>query len=460
MVARKKVLSVFSLIMINVIAVDSIRTLPFSAKLGSSLIFYYAICALLFMIPVAFVTAELSTGWPKTGGIYVWVKEAFGPKLGFLVVWLQWVYNVVWFPSILGLVAGVGAYLLAPELTENKYYIFSIVLVVFWLSTIVNFWGMKVSSIVSAIGSIIGTLMPMVVITILGIGWYLKGNSIYLDLSAKNIIPNITSINDLVLVTTILFGLVGLEMSAVHAGEVKNPSTDFPRSLFFSSIIIILSLTLSSLAVACVVPNSELNVVVGLVQAFQFFFVAFDAEWVLPIVIVLIIVGAVSQVATWIIGPTKGLFAAAEDKNLPAIFGKTNKHGVPIAILLLQAGIVTVLSLLYTFFTSVEVAYLVLTELTAILALLMYVLMFVAAIVLRYKRKSHIRPYKIPFGNLGMWVIASIGGLTSLFVMILGFIPPSQIKVDNVFVYQMTLIIGVIVFCLPAFFIHKRNRKT
>jgi amino acid transporter len=80
---KGKVLSVFTLMMINVIAVDSLRTLPISAEYGSSLIFYYVVAAVCFFIPTALVTAELATGWPNTGGAYVWVTKAFGPKIGF-----------------------------------------------------------------------------------------------------------------------------------------------------------------------------------------------------------------------------------------------------------------------------------------------------------------------------------------------------------------------------------------
>src|SRR6478672_5976935 len=101
----KKVLSVFSLVMINIIAVDSLRTLPISAKLGMSLIFYYVIAALIFFIPVALVAAELATAFPNTGGIYVWVREAFGKRVGFITIWLQWIYNVVWYPTILAFIA-------------------------------------------------------------------------------------------------------------------------------------------------------------------------------------------------------------------------------------------------------------------------------------------------------------------------------------------------------------------
>ena len=132
----KKVLSVFSLVMINVIAVDSLRTLPISAKLGAALISYYIVAALAFFIPVALVAAELATAFPKTGGIYIWVREGFGKKAGFITIWLQWIYNVVWYPTILAFIAATIAYLFEPSLANNKTYLLITVLGLFWLFTI------------------------------------------------------------------------------------------------------------------------------------------------------------------------------------------------------------------------------------------------------------------------------------------------------------------------------------
>ena len=102
---NKKTLSISSITMINIIAIANLRSVPFSAKLGASLISYYAIAAVCFFIPTAIVTAELATAWPNKGGIYVWVREAFGELSGFITIWLQWIYNVVWYPTILAFVA-------------------------------------------------------------------------------------------------------------------------------------------------------------------------------------------------------------------------------------------------------------------------------------------------------------------------------------------------------------------
>lgn len=458
--ASKRVLSVFSLVMINVIAVDSLRTLPFSAKFGSTLIFYYAFIAVLFFIPVALVTAELATTWPKIGGIYVWVREAFGHSTGFLVIWLQWVYNLVWYPTILATIAIICSYLIDPAGQASPFNTVCVVLVVFWLSTLGNFFGMQVSSFISTICSLVGTIIPMFGIILLGVWWVLTPHGIpQIELSWQAIIPKVTSISDLSLVTTIIFGLMGLEMSAVHAQEVKNPRHDYPKAIKYSSLIIVTTLLFGSIAVALVVPKQDLNVVTGVIQAFDYFCHELHVPWLLPGIAVAIIIGAVGSIAAWIIGPTKGLLVAAQEDNLPKIFARTNAKGVPVTILLLQGIVVSLLSLLYVLLPTIETAYVILTQLTAILALLMYVLMFVAAISLRYTKPNVVRPYKIPGGNYGMWLIASLGAVSSFFAMCLGFLPPSQLATGDPMVYSLLLVCGVALFCLPAIFIHKRAKS-
>jgi len=116
--AKKKCMSVFTLTMMIVAAVVSLRGLPMMAKEGLSLIFYILFAAVMFLVPAALVAAELGGAFSdKGGGVYVWVKEAFGSRWGFTAIWLQWIQNVVWYPTVLGFAAGALAYLfLKPEL--------------------------------------------------------------------------------------------------------------------------------------------------------------------------------------------------------------------------------------------------------------------------------------------------------------------------------------------------------
>lgn len=453
----KKVLSVFSLVMINVIAVDSLRTLPISAKLGASLITYYVIAALAFFIPVALVAAELATAFPNRGGIYIWVREAFGKRAGFLTIWLQWIYNVVWYPTILAFIAATIAYLFEPALANNKIYLLLMVLSLFWLFTLLNCFGMKVSSLISIIGATMGTILPMVIIISLAGLWMFQGNPVEVDFNIW--LPDLHSVSNVSLFSVVLFGLIGIEMSAVHAEEVKNPQRDYPRALLYSTLLIIATLSLGSLAIIIVVPDQSISVVSGLIDAYAIFFNAYDIPKMTTVIAMLIILGGVSGVSAWIIGPTKGLLVSAQDGSLPSFFTRTNQYEAPVTILITQAIIVSILSTIFILFESVNAAYWLLSDLCAQMALMVYIIMFAAAIKLRYSHPKQARSYKIPGGNKVMWFVSGLGILCCFSAMLVGFIPPAQIPIDNVFLFESFLIGGLALFVIIPWIFAKKYLK-
>ena len=455
---RKKVLSVFSLVMINVIAVDSLRTLPITAKLGASLISYYLIAAFAFFIPVALVAAELATANPNTGGIYVWVREAFGRRAAFITIWLQWIYNVVWYPTILAFIAATLAYLFSPALANNNYYLWGTIVGLFWLFTLLNCFGMRVSSIISILGASLGTILPMVGITVLGLIWFIQGRPIQINL-ATSWLPDFSSLGHFPLFSAVLFGLLGMEMSAIHAEEVKNPQRDYPRALLYSTIIIFSTLVLGSLAIVIVVPLDALSVVSGLIDAYARFFDAYHMPWMTSITAGLIILGGISGVSAWIIGPTKGLLIAAHDGSLPRHFTRTNRHGAPTLILVAQGVIFTALSSLFIFIDSINAAYWILSAMCSQLALLAYIFMFSAAIKLRYSQPEQPRAYKIPGGLLGMWLVAGIGLICCVVTILISFVPPTQIPIENVMFFETFLVSGLVLFVLVPWFLSKRNKN-
>lgn len=446
--APKKSLSVMNLIMINVIAIDSLRTLPMGAEYGLSVLFYYCLAGLVFFLPISLVAAELATGWPETGGVYVWVREAFGKRIGFLAIWLQWFYNICWYPTIMSFIAATLAYCIDPNLANNKTYMLIVITIFFWGSTAINFYGLQTSSRLSTLSAVFGTLVPMVFIIILGCVWAGIGKPIEINFSWKNFFPDLSSMQNLVLLTGILYGLVGMEMSASHAAEVKNPQRDYPRAIAWSSVIILCSLMFSSVAIALVVPAKQLNIVAGLLQAFDIFFKAFHLGWFTPILAFLIILGSIGAVNAWILGPSKGLLAASRDGALPAVLSKTNKFGVPVTMLLMQGVIFTGLTSVFYLMPTVSSSFWALSDVTAILALIVYVFMFAAAIRLRYKFPDKPRAFKVPQGNFGMWMVCLIGLASCVFTIGIGFLPPAQIPVGNVFTYELIIIGGTLIGCI------------
>lgn len=456
---KQKVLSVFSLVMINVIAVDSLRNLAISAEFGFSLVFFYILGAIVFFIPIALTAAELSTGWPKIGGLYVWVREAFGRRWGLVAIWLQWIYNVVWFPTILAFVAGTLAYIIEPSLADNKTYMLSVVLVSFWIATLVNCFGMNVSSLISTIGAIIGTLVPMLIIISLAVFWVVSGRPLAIDFTSKALLPDLSSINNIAFFIAILFGLLGMEMSAVHAEDVKNPRRDYPKALLISGIIIISSLILSSLAIAIVIPHDQISLVSGLIDAFSIFYTAFHMSGMTTITALLIALGALCSVSAWVIGPTKGLLAAAEDDSLPEIFKYTTEKGAPIALLIMQGLLFTVMCSVFLLMPNIHSSYWVLSALTAQLSMLVYLFMFAAAIRLRYSQPDIKRTFRIPGGNIGIWIVGLIGICTCIFAIFIGFFPPLEVEVKNIWQYEAILVGGILVFLLLPLWLYRVEKK-
>jgi amino acid transporter len=454
-----KTLGVFAIVMINIIAVSSLRGLPFSATYGFSLVFFFSVAAIIFFLPAAFVSAELATAWPNKGGVYVWVREAFGEFWGFFIIWAQWVYNIVWYPTILAFMAGTLAYLFNPALVESKLYMLSVILIVFWTATFLNWFGMRVTSLVSTFSALAGTLFPMLFIISLGIIWITQGNPIQIDFSVQRFFPDFNDFKNLSFLLIVFFALVGMEMSAVHADEAKNPGKSYPKAIFISAIIIFFGLVLSSLAIAIVVPNQALSVVTGLVQAYKIFFDSYGLNWMTPIIAILIVFGAIGAVSAWVIGPTKGLLVAVIDGNAPPFLGRTNRHGVPVVILCLQATICSIMCTVFFLMPTVAASYWVLSVLTGQLAMLVYVALFAAAIRLRYKHANVTREYRIPGGNGVMWALGLMGMLASIFAIGIGFVPPAKIDVGDVFKYECLVISGLVVLSLPPLIMYACRKK-
>ena len=443
-----RTISIFTLVMINVAAVGSIKNWPLTAEYGFSSIFWLLLASLIFLIPVSLVAAELATGWPKAGGIYVWVKEAFGHRMGFLAIWLLWIENVFWYPTVLAFIAATMAYLFDPALAENPWFMVAATVGIFWIVTFLNFGGMRTAGWISTIGAIFGTYLPGLVIIALGIFWMVDGKEMQIAFTSSSFFPDTINPRQLAFFTGLLLTLGGMEMAAIHAGDVKHPRRDYPKALLISVISILGLSALGVLSIAMVVPQQEISLAAGTLQAFSYFMEAYHLTYLIPVTAFFIMLGALGTMSTWLIGPTRGLHAAAVTGDLPPVLRKVNAHGMPVNLLILQAIIVTLFSLLFILLPSVNSVYWVSTVLAANLYLIMYLIMFAAAIKLRYKRPEVPRAYTIPGGIVGMWIVGGVGLIGAIFTFIFGFLPPEQIPTTNDTAYTLFLILAVLISCL------------
>ena len=465
-ISKTAKLSVATLAIMNVTAVVSLRGLPAEAEYGISSAFYYLFAALVFLIPTALVAAELAAMFAdKQGGVFRWVGEAFGKRMGFLAIWLQWVESTIWYPTVLTFGAVSLAFIGMNDahdmaLASNRIYTLVVVLAIYWIATFISLKGMSWVGKVSKIGGLVGTIIPAGLLVVLAIIYLVSGGHSQLDFSG-NFFPDFSNFNNLVLASSIFLFYAGMEMGGIHVKDVDNPSRNYPKAVFIGSLITVLIFVLGTFSLGIIIPKDEINLTQSLLVGFDRYFAFIKASWLSPVIAIALAFGVLAGVLTWVAGPSKGIFAVGRAGYLPPFFQKTNSIGVQRNILFIQGGIVTLLGLLFVVMPSVQSFYQILSQLTVLLYLIMYLMMFAAAIYLRYNMKKAKRPFRIGSkGNGLMWLIAGVGFLGSLLAFVLSFIPPGQISVGSNAMWYSVLVIGCIVVVVAPLVIYAMRKPS
>jgi amino acid transporter len=404
----------------------TLRNMPMMADTGMRMVFFNTITVFAFLVPIALVSAELATAWPKNG-VFHWVEEAFGTRWGLTAVWLQWVQSLFGITSILSYVAASLAYAINPALAGSRTFIVIVILAVYWTATLLNLRGMRASGWISSVCLGAGVLLPTVLLVGMALFYVAQGHPVHLNMAitTDNWLPLNDARQSLVLFLSFIFGVVGIEVSASHAREVRNVRRNYPIAVFSAAVLGFVLTLLGGLAVATVLPTDQLNLVSGSVQALQVLLDTWHLGWLLPPVALLVALGAAGQVSTWVVGPVKGLWAAGRAGNLPPVLQATNVHDVPHNLLIAQACLMSCVALVFLVVPSVNTVFLLLTSAAVILYAVMYLMLFAAAIRLRYTHTGTVRPYRVPGGrNWGLWLVAGTGFITTFACFLIGFLPP------------------------------------
>ena len=440
-----KNIGVLTLAVMNVATVVSLGGLPSEAKYGLTAVFYYVFAAVFFLTPLGLVAAELATGWPQRGGVFRWVSEAFGARWGFLAIFVLWIQTTIWFPSCL-IYGGSALAFAGPSLNwdealaANKHYIAIVVLLLYWTATVCALRGVATVSVVARWSGLVGTIAPAALLIVFGIIYYFSGRPMYVELDWKDLIPDFSNFDNLVLAAGVFLCYAGLEMNAIHVEDIRNAQRAYPLAILISALAIVAIYTLGTLTIALIIQPGQIDLTQSLLVTYRDFFQLFDLPWLSPLIAVALTVGAFGAVAIWIAGPSTALVEIGRAGFLPPFFHPMNSHGAPYRIIFTQGLIVSLLSALFILLPSVEATFQILNQLCTILFLTMYMLIFAAGIRLRYSQPDVRRAYMAPGGLVGMWIFGGAGFTASLIAFALSFMPPSQIFIGSPALYSSILI--------------------
>ncbi|WP_370184155.1 APC family permease [Rhodococcus wratislaviensis] len=447
-------ISWIALALMTTSSVASLRPSPTMAVYGLACVFLYLVPAIVFLLPTSLVSAELASGWE--GGVYNWVALGISKPMGFLAVWCQFAMTIFYYPSLLGYVASTLAYVINPALASNGVWTAIVIVVTYWSGVYISSRGTKGVAGLASGGLIIGTLVPGALLVILGMVFLGQGNASAAPMTADHLLPAWAGLASLVLIVNNFLSYSGMEMNAVHVSSLRNPAKEFPRSMFLAMGLVLVIFILPALAISWVVPAEQLSLTAGVMQAFDAVFAQFGWQWLTPVIGIMLVAASLGGMLTWLAGPSKGLVLISRQEGyLPPFLQRVNKHGVQQNILVTQGLVTTVIALLYAFIPDVSSAYWIFSVITTQVYLIMYLLMFVAAVRLRRKAPDHPRGYRAPM----LVGLCGVGFAASLAALLIGFIPPSQFSSGNAGVYVLIVAGGALGLGLLVPYLFYKSRK-
>lgn len=398
-------MNLLSLTLFSVSAVLVIDTLTASASLGPSAITWWLITLVLFVVPYGLISIELGSAYPGEGGIYDWVKRAFGSRWAVRTTWFYWINVALWMPAVYILFAGMFAELFFPDL--GIWWQILICIALTWLTVYICNISVDVGVwVVNA-----GAAAKIIVIAAVGIGGFIYAinHGVANAFTFESMTPSFDTA--LGFLPVIVFNLLGFELVATMGSEIKNAKRDVPISIFLSAAIVAGLYIFGTIGILAALPVDEIGLVAGLIDTMKTLFGGGAFGTFLTYTVgILALFTFISNMVTWTMGSSRAAQEAATTGELPAAVAKQDKvRRTPVGANTITGIVSTVVIVLYglTSGTSDELFWTIFAFSSCIF-LLPYLFMFPAHLKLRRDDPQTERPFKIGGGMLVQYLMVAV----------------------------------------------------
>jgi glutamate:GABA antiporter len=411
-----KTLRRWDLIFFSVCAIISVDAVAGLASWGyGAAVVWFFLFVFIFLLPYGLVTAELGAAFPAEGGIYTWVRMAYGKLAGSLTSIQYWIANPFWIGGSLAAVtiAAVNSFFLEPNGHQPIGTLGSIIigLVFVWINIGIAVVALKYGKWAANIGAWVKAI-AVISFVILVVANLAKNGVPSGIAPASSYMPSVS--NFLAVVGGIVFLFVGFELESGASDEMLDPQRDVPVGILRSGIITAVLYICIVGGILLTLSTEQLDLSGGLTGAFSlvsqnvlgtgggakalgYFFGA------------IIILSLISSGSVWILGSGRVQAVAALDGAAPRALGKFGKAGTPTTMAWLS-GVIGSVSVIGVFWVSsgggntLNNAMAVFLGIALSTAVLCYIFTVPAIITLRKKFPDAPRPFKVPGGTVGLWI--------------------------------------------------------
>ncbi len=422
---RKRVLGLRDATLFTVSAIVVVDTLTASAAIGVQTIGWWIVAIVLFLIPSALITAELGTAYPDQGGIYSWVKRAYGERWASRTTYWYYVNVALWMPSVFLLFTGIFCQLFVSDWADwgsGKWFQVAMGIGLTWLVVAVGSMKLDLGKWVNNSGAVLKAL----IILALGIGGIVVAatDGAANTITAREALPSLGDAKTYLPV--IIFMMLGFELISSMSEEIRKPEKIIPRTIFTAGAILAFLYMFATVGILLALPLSDLSLVEGLIDTFEQIFGTSGFGNVLVYALgIAAMYTFFTNMTTWSMGANRSAQEAARAGELPAILAREHPvRRTPVAAYVVS-GIVATAVLLFAavFVESQDDLFYAIFSASAVVFLMPYLLLFPSAWTLRRKDPSTDRPFRVPGGDGLLAVLCTLTTVT-IFATFLLFLWP------------------------------------
>lgn len=426
------------------------------ASMGASAITWTLIITLVFVFPSGLIMAEMGSSYPAEGGMYAWVKMAFGPRWGARMSWLYWANNAIWIPSTTIFMVSVFCQIFLSKVNFIYQLLMNILLI--W---IIILFGLRPLHSATRLTNLTAIFKVAITIAmgIMAVIFLSKGNAPANDLSLTAFRPSVDE--SFLFLSALVYNYMGFEVMSSTGNRIKNPTRDVPRATIVNVFLVSVLYIVAILAIIIIVPAEDMTIVEAIMDCFLFADIPSLSKnivvYSIGIVFLFILFG---QAVTWIVAAGRLAAGAAKDNELPKLFGVMHKkNDTPVGALIITGIVGTVLVLLYGItVNNAEDLFWTLFSFTNIIFLTPYIINYQAFLKLRQTRPPALHAYRLPGSDRTGKVLARLCQIILLFtIFIIIFTPGSPLDLFSC----GTLIGGALaVLIIGEIFIQKSQNKS
>ena len=420
--ALERVLGRWDLVLFTVCAILTIDTLASSAAMGVAWFSWWIITMTVFFIPYGLITAELGSAWAGEGGVYIWVREAFGPWWGSQAAWMYWINNATWAPSVYLIFAGTFSQIFLK--THSPWQDAGIAIALTWITVVIGIVRLEVSKWVPNLGAVVKALI-FFGLGAFGLSAFFHGRRPANDFSLSAFVPKWN--DTLAYLPALLYSTFGFELMSSAGAEMRDPKRDVPRVILWSGSLIAILYSFAIGGILFAVPIAKLSIVTGTWDALAIL----GKEWgragdtAVYLLGIGFLYACVANVVTWSLGANRVAAVAAEEGVLPAALGRLHPRFKTPHLAFVAMGFVSTALLVggALLSNSQSNIFWMTFRVTALCLLLSYLLVFPAFLVLRKRQPQQPRPYRLPGGPGAAAVAAWVCTLYIFGACVLFFVP-------------------------------------